>query len=581
MRRDLAVEPIRALLDPDTLEELRERLGRGRLLPAGAEGWERGMPRLWLAELLADWAAFDVAGFQARLDELTHLRAHVGGLPVHLVHAPGRGPDPLPLLLTHGWPGSFCEYLRLLPLLTDPAADGGDPADAFTVVVPSLPGFGFSAPPPPGGLTAEAVAGLWHQIMTEGLGYPRYAAHGSDLGAGVTARLARGYPGAVAGIHLATPGLPAPPLPWTPAEQAYVAEAQAWTAEEGGYAHEQATKPATLGAALHDSPAGLAAWIGEKIVAWSSTAGRGQPAFGRDLLLGTLTLYWATGTAASSLLPYWAARHTPGSALPAGDPPPVPTAVSVFGGERVPFPKPPRELAERFFTLTGWQEHDRGGHFPAVAEPRLLAEILRDTFRPLRELCQAASQPHSLIGWMLVAEIRVYPALKLMACGEPPDILGDTGGEERLGHLLGVGGVRGDQAVREIPQRMARGQRLGISHVQGRAADLVRAQRLHQRRGIDQRAPGHVDQPSVLVHYLEFLLSDHPAALGGEREREHDRSGTGQRLAQVRGRHRPDGARDRFGAPADDRHPGAERLKQAQQRDRDTPTAQDGNRLVE
>ncbi len=221
---------------------------------------------------------------------------------------------------------------------------------------------------------------------------------------------------AVAGIHLATPGLPAPPLPWTPAEQAYVAEAEAWTAEEGGYAHEQATKPATLGAALNDSPVGLAAWIGEKIVAWSSTTDRGQPAFDRDLLLGTLTLYWATGTAASSLLPYWAARHTPGSALPAGDPPPVPTAVSVFGGERVPFPKPSRELAERFFTLTGWQEHDRGGHFPAVAEPRLLAEILRDTFRPLRELCQGASRD---AGWGLAGR-HPCPARTLAArCSVP------------------------------------------------------------------------------------------------------------------------------------------------------------------
>ena len=193
-------------------------------------------------------------------------------------------------------------------------------------------------------------------------------------------------------------------------------QAEAWTAEEGGYAHEQATKPATLGAALNDSPVGLAAWIGEKIVAWSSTTGRGQPAFDRDLLLGTLTLYWATGTAASSLLPYWAARHTPGSALPAGDPPPVPTAVSVFGGERVPFPKPSRELAERFFTLTGWQEHDRGGHFPAVAEPRLLAEILRDTFRPLRELCQGASRD---AGWGLAGR-HPCPARTLAArCSVP------------------------------------------------------------------------------------------------------------------------------------------------------------------
>ena len=159
------------------------------------------------------------------------------------------------------------------------------------------------------------------------MGYPRYAAHGSDLGAGVTAWLARTHPDAVAGIHLATPGLPAPPAPWTPAEQAYFAEAESWTAEEGGYAHQQATKPSTLGAGLHDSPAGLAAWIGEKIIAWSSTTSHGRIAFNRDLLLGTLTLYWATGTITSSMQPYWAYRHIPGSALPAGQPSAVPTAL--------------------------------------------------------------------------------------------------------------------------------------------------------------------------------------------------------------------------------------------------------------
>jgi pimeloyl-ACP methyl ester carboxylesterase len=202
-----------------------------------------------------------------------------------------------------------------------------------------LPGFGFSAPPPPGGLTHGAVAALWHRLMADGLGYPRYAAHGSDLGAGVTAWLARTHGDAVAGIHLATPGLPAPPAPWTPAEQAYFAEAESWTAKEGGYAHQQAIKPSTLGAGLHDSPAGLAAWIGEKIIAWSSTTRHGRTAFSRDLLLGTLTLYWATGTITSSMQPYWAYRHIPGSALPAGQPSAVPTAVSVFGGEQVAFPK--------------------------------------------------------------------------------------------------------------------------------------------------------------------------------------------------------------------------------------------------
>lgn len=240
-------------------------------------------------------------------------------------------------------------------------------------------------PPPEGGLPADVVPGLWHRLMTEGLGYPRYAAHGSDLGAGVTARLARDHPDAVAGIHLATPGLAAPPKPWSPAEEAHFAQVDTWTGEEGGYAHMHSTKPATLGAALHDSPAGLAAWIGEKITAWSSTTADGQPAFPRDLLLGTLTLYWVTGTITTSLLPCWAYRHAPGAALPPGEPPPAPTAITIFGGEKVPFPKPPRDLAERYFTVTTWAEHARGGHFPAVAEPQLLAQTLRDAFRPRRE----------------------------------------------------------------------------------------------------------------------------------------------------------------------------------------------------
>jgi hypothetical protein len=216
------------------------------------------------------------------------------------------------------------------------------------------------------------------------LGYRRYAAHGSDLGAGVTARLARAHPGEVAAIHLATPGLAAPPKPWTDPVSEHFAEVRAWVAEEGGYSHMHATKPATIGAALDDSPVALAAWLGEKLTRWSSTTADGRPAFDRDLLLSTLTLYWTTRTAASSLLPYWAYRHAPDSALPADDPGPVPAAIDVFGGEIVPFPKPPRELAERYFHVTDWAEHDRGGHFPAVAEPRLLADRLREVFRPCR-----------------------------------------------------------------------------------------------------------------------------------------------------------------------------------------------------
>jgi pimeloyl-ACP methyl ester carboxylesterase len=374
----------RFLLASDALRDLRARLARARLPSDLGSGWERGVPAEWLCSLLEEWRGFDTGALQDRLDAFRQLRLEVDGQTLHVVHAEGRGPDPAPLLLTHGWPGSFLEYLPLLPLLCDPGAHGADPADAFTVIVPSLPGYGFSGPPPPTGLTGRQVAELWHALMTGGLGHDRYLAHGSDLGAGVTAWLARDQPQAVAAIHLATPGLAVAPAPRTRSEDEYATAVEAWTAEEGGYAHEHATKPATLGAALSDSPAGLAAWIAEKIVAWSSTRPDGTPAFDRDLLLATLTLYWVTGTITTSLLPYWAYRHTPDAAIPADDPSRVPTAVSIFGGERVPFPKPPRELAERYYTVTAWAEHPVGGHFPAVAEPELLASTLREAFHQTR-----------------------------------------------------------------------------------------------------------------------------------------------------------------------------------------------------
>jgi pimeloyl-ACP methyl ester carboxylesterase len=376
----LRVEPFRPVLDGAALEDLAGRLRSARFTQAAGESWVRGTPGDWLAALLADWRDFDPGVLQARLDQLTHLRAETNGTAVHLIHMTGAGTDPVPLLLTHGWPSSFLEYLALLPLLTGPSGD------AFTVVAPSLPGFGFSGAPPAGGLVHEQVAELWYRIMTEGLGYRRFVAHGSDLGAGVTARLARAHPEAVAAIHLATPGLGAPPQPWSDAVREHFREVEEWSAEEGGYAHMHATKPATIGAALDDSPVALAAWIGEKLIRWSSTDAGGAAAIDRDHLLGTLTLYWATRTGASSLLPYWAHRHVPGSALPADDPPPTPTAIDIFGGEIVPFAKPPRELAERYFNVVGWAEYDRGGHFPAVAEPRLLAERLRAAFTPYRDL---------------------------------------------------------------------------------------------------------------------------------------------------------------------------------------------------
>ena len=372
-----------AVLDVHALEELPGRLRRARLPSEDGPSWDRGVPSEWLADLVADWRDHDFSAQQARLDAMEHLFAQVGDQRIHCLYFPGVGPAPAPLILTHGWPSSVLEFMSVAPLLADPARHGANTTDAFTVIVPSLPGFGFSGPPPHTGLTPREVAALWHTLL-EQLGYGRYFAHGGDLGVGVTAWLARDHPDAAAAVHLATPGLPAPPRPWSPEEDVYVNETARWSAEEGGYAHEQSTKPATLGAALLDSPVGLAAWIGEKVVAWSATEENGDPRFPRRLLLDTLTLYWCSGTIATSFLPYWRYRHDPDAALLADAVSSVPTAVGLFGGERVPFPKVPRALAERYFDVVSWSEHDSGGHFPAVAAPELLAESLRACFRPYR-----------------------------------------------------------------------------------------------------------------------------------------------------------------------------------------------------
>jgi microsomal epoxide hydrolase len=372
-------------LDEAELDDLEARLARARLPRSGTSSWERGTPMPWLAALLADWRAFDPGRLQITLDRLTHIEVTVDGLSIHAVHAAGSGGTAAPLLLTHGWPSSFLEYVALLPLLTDPSSGGGPPnTDTFSVVMPSLPGFGFSGAPPEQGLSHGQVAEIWHRLMVDVLGYDRYFAHGSDLGAGVTARLARAHPEAVMAAHLATPGLGAPPEPWSEPVRRHLEEVAKWSVEEGGYSHIHSTKPSTLAAGLVDSPVGLAAWIGEKWMRWSSTWADGLPGVDREHLLSTLTLYWVTRTAGSSMLPYWNYQHGHDSGLPADNPAPTPTAIDVFGGETVPFPKPPRDLAERYFNVAKWAEHDTGGHFPAVAEPQLLAQCLRRAFRPYR-----------------------------------------------------------------------------------------------------------------------------------------------------------------------------------------------------
>lgn len=379
-------EPVPFTVDvPEhVLDDLRARLAGTRWpdeIPG--IGWDQGTGLAYLRSLTASWeSGFDWRAQEDRLNSLHHFRAVLDGLGIHFVHERGHGPAPMPLLLTHGWPSTFAEYLKVIPLLTDPAVHGGDAADAFDVVVPSLPGYGFSDRPCAAGMVNTEIAGLWCMLM-DVLGYQRFGAHGSDIGAGVTTRLALRYPDRVAGIHLSAPAFPIPPHPLTAAEQRYFEAEERWDMTEGAYSEIQATKPQTLGYGLTDSPAGLAAWVTEKFRAWSDCGGDVESRFTRDWLLTNLTIYWATQTITSSTRLYWDYRHH-GTALAAGDPIRTPSGFAIFANEFRSPGRPPRELAERYYDVQRWTEPPHGGHFPALEEPELLARELREFFRPLR-----------------------------------------------------------------------------------------------------------------------------------------------------------------------------------------------------
>jgi pimeloyl-ACP methyl ester carboxylesterase len=396
----VGVERFTVAVPQATLEDLAERLARTRWPgELGGPGWGDGTSPAYLRELVGWWqSGFDWRAQEAALNRFAHYRATVDGVGLHFVHERGTGPAPLPLVLTHGWPSSFYELLPLVPLLTDPASHGGDAADAFDVVVPSLPGYGFSDPLQGRG-SANRVPGLWATLMTEVLGYERFGAHGGDIGAMVANRLALEHPERLIGIHVtrtAEPYVGPGAAPLTPAEQALLAARARWHEAEGGYAHLQRTRPQTLAYGLADSPVGLAAWILEKWWAWSDCDGDVERRFTKDQLLTTVMLYWVTGTigssfrfhqewalGAASLPEAWADR----AEVPAGVVRPlgqgerirVPAAVALFD-----YPCP-REWAERAYgDLRRFTDMARGGHFSAMEEPELLAEDLRGFFRALR-----------------------------------------------------------------------------------------------------------------------------------------------------------------------------------------------------
>jgi pimeloyl-ACP methyl ester carboxylesterase len=369
------------------LQDLRARL-RDTRWPTGALGqdWDEGSDLIFVQRLTHHWlTAFDWRAQEARLNRLPQYLATVDDAEIHFVHQPGRGPDPLPLVITHGWPGSFVEMESVIPLLADPGAHGGDPADAFHVVAPSLPGFGFSPAPTARGVNARRIAQLWRGLM-QGLGYGRFAAQGGDIGAGVSVWMARLFPEAVVGAHLNyIPGSYRPSVPspqdLSAEEQAYLDRAAAWTAQEGAYAALQATKPQTLAYALTDSPVGLAAWIVEKFRGWSDCDGDVEQVFALDALLTDISLYWFSDSIAASLRLYRENRLDP---LVFGSTERVapPLGVALFPHE---LPMPPRSWIERVFDVHRWTVMPRGGHFAALEQPHRLVEDIRSFFRPLRQ----------------------------------------------------------------------------------------------------------------------------------------------------------------------------------------------------
>jgi pimeloyl-ACP methyl ester carboxylesterase len=384
-------EPFAAQTAPAVLEDLRARLRATRWPDAPQDaGWSLGTDVGYLRELVGYWAEeFDWPAQEAALARLPRFRVRLGDLGIHFVHARAAEPTGragsagpvLPLVLSHGWPDSFWRYAKVIPLLTDPGGHGADPADAFDVVVPDMPGYGYSDRPAGPVLDSIAVAGLWAELMSV-LGYERFGAAGGDIGSHVSRYLGLDYPDRVVGVHRTDAGPPiftGDPADLTPEERAWMETMAAWGATEGAYSAMHRTKPQTAAVGLTDSPAGLAAWIVEKLRSWSDCDGDVERSFTKDEILTNITIYWLTGTIGSSMRMYRAnaaippAQHARRVEVPSG--------FSLFPGD---IGRPPRAWLERTTNLVRMTELPRGGHFAPFEEPELYAEELRAFFRPYR-----------------------------------------------------------------------------------------------------------------------------------------------------------------------------------------------------
>ena len=380
MKPTLHVTPFSIQIEAAILSDLRERIRRTRW-PDHAPGpaWDQGTDLEYLKELLAYWAdEFDWHAQERELNAAKQFRAELDGVDIHFVHERASHGHGIPLILTHGWPSTFVELLPLVPFLTDPDAHGID-GPAFDVVIPSLPGYGFSDRPAQVGVNYQHVAGLWHRLM-RGLGYERYGAQGGDFGAGVATFMALTDPEPMIGVHLSNleiapytgPGA----RPLSPVERAFRERIEAFWQKA-----IQSTKPQTLGYGLNDSPAGLAAWILEKWRSWADSRGNLEERFWRDFLLTTVTLYWVTQTITSSMRDYFDNDNRRlRVALGPQEFVNVPTGIAVFAHTFVDEGTPPREWAERLYNVRRWTSMPRGGHFAPAEEPELLARDIAAFF---------------------------------------------------------------------------------------------------------------------------------------------------------------------------------------------------------
>jgi pimeloyl-ACP methyl ester carboxylesterase len=380
--------PFRIETAEGDLEDLRTRLRDTRWPEKETVGdWSQGVPLEYLRELCRYWGEdYDWPARQRRLNGLPQFRTKTGGLGIHFIHVHSPHPDALPLVMTHGWPGSVAEFAKVIGPLTDPVAHGGDPGDAFHVVCPSLPGYGFSDKPTEHGWGIERIAGAWISLM-ERLGYPRFAAQGGDWGTSVSTSIGQQAPERVVGLHLVPPLAPPDPATFgdlTDRERSALESLRQAAETESGYSMEHATRPQTIGYALTDSPAALCAWITEKFWAWTDHDGDLDAVISRDELLDNLMLYWLPKAGASSVRLYWESIRRVNEWITGAvtDRVSVPVGCSIFPKE---LQRPSRRWAARRFTdIRYWNEPARGGHFAALEQPELFVHEVRDCFRALR-----------------------------------------------------------------------------------------------------------------------------------------------------------------------------------------------------